>query len=390
MKKDPLYKLLKKSESIGLLCNHSAWHATTGQYSFQSLAATGKLKKVFIPEHGLFGELQDQVKLDDTSIYSSLAPGFDWISLYNSLDGSMTATDETLKGIDTLLIDLQDVGSRYYTFTSTTWLLLNKITSLKLDIKVVVLDKPNPAGRQVEGTRMTKDYASFIGLEGMPHRHGLTMAELCRYFKNKMNGDWELFVYPINPKDHRFIAPSPNIPSVAVCNLYSGQCLWEGTTISEGRGTTHPFEMIGAPSMDWVFQEDWNNQSHPAFQKNCQVRPTRFVPVFHKFANETCNGIQLLPAENKPYHSLAHSLKLVRYVKERNASFEWRAGVYEAFNDKKAIELLVGDALLLGWFEGKIPWKEIKEKINEEERAWIKEASPFLIYKPSLQKLKLN
>ncbi len=390
MKKDPLYKLLKKSESIGLLCNHSAWHATTGEYSFQSLAAGGNLKKVFIPEHGLFGELQDQVKLNDTTIYSTLAMGVEWISLYNSSEGSLTATDEQLKGIDTLLIDLQDTGSRYYTFTSTIWLLLHKITSLNLDIKVVVLDKPNPAGRQVEGTRMIKEYASFIGLEGLPHRHGLTIAELCRYFKNKMSGDWKLFVYPVHPEDHPFIAPSPNIPSVAVCHLYSGQCLWEGTTISEGRGTTLPFEMIGAPSMDWVFKEDWNNKDHPVFHKNCQVRPTRFIPVFHKFANKICNGIQLLPDGKKPYHSLAHSLKLVRYVKEKTASFEWRAGVYEAFNDRKAIELLVGDALLLGWLEGKSSWKEVKQKMNEEEHQWINAASPFLIYKPSLQKLKLN
>lgn len=310
--------------------------------------------------------------------------------MYNSSEASLTATGDKLKDIDTLVIDLQDTGSRYYTFTSTTWLLLNKITSLKLDINVVVLDKANPAGRQVEGTRMTKEYASFIGLEGLPHRHGLTIAELCRYFKNKMKGDWKLFVYPVNQKDHRFIAPSPNIPSVAACNLYSGQCLWEGTTISEGRGTTLPFEMIGAPSMDWVFEEDWNRPDHPVFQKNCQIRPTRFVPVFHKFANETCNGIHLLPGENRSYHSLAHSLKLVRYVKERTASFAWRAGVYEAFNDRKAIELLVGDPLLLAWLEDKTSWKEVRQKMNEEEKAWIKEASPFLIYKPSLQKLKLN
>jgi uncharacterized protein YbbC (DUF1343 family) len=390
MKKDPLYKLIKKSESIGLLCNHTAWHASNGQYSFQSLAATGKLKQVYIPEHGLFGELQDQSKLDNTSIYSILGKGIEWISLYNSVEHSLTATNEQLYKIDTLIIDIQDAGSRYYTYTSTISLLLKRITFLNLDIKVIVLDKPNPAGRQVEGTRMEKKYASFIGVEGLLHRHGLTIAELCRYFKNKMSGEWKLFVYPISQKDYVFIAPSPNIPSIAICNLYSGQCLWEGTNISEGRGTTLPFETIGAPFLDWVFEEDWNNTKHPLFHNNCIIRPTRFVPVFHKYTNETCSGFQLIPNSRKEYHSLGHSLQLIKYVKEKTVSFEWRAGKYEAFNDRKAIDLLVGDSLLLDFLEEKASWKEVRQKMNEEEREWIKEVSPFLIYKPSLQKLKLN
>jgi len=388
LKKDPLYKLLKKSESIGILCNHSAWHASTGQYSFQSLATTGKLKQVFIPEHGLFAELQDQEKLDYTSSYSFFSKNIEWISLYNSVEKSLTATDGQLRNIDTLIIDIQDVGSRYYTFISTIWLMLKKITLLDLDIKVIVLDKPNPAGRQVEGTRIEKKYASFIGLEGLPHRHGLTIAELCRYFKNKMEGEWALFVYPISKKDYLFIAPSPNIPGPEVCNLYSGQCLWEGSNISEGRGTTLPFETIGSPFMDWVFAEDWNNANHPAFNKNCFIRPTKFVPVFHKYANETCNGLHLIPKADKKYHSLAHSLQLIKYVKEKTALFEWRAGKYEAFNDRKAIEILVGDTLLLNYLEEKASLKEVQQKLNEQEREWIKEVSPFLIYKQSLQKLK--
>jgi uncharacterized protein YbbC (DUF1343 family) len=204
MKKDPLYKLIKKSESIGLLCNHTAWHASNGQYSFQSLAATGKLKQVYIPEHGLFGELQDQAKLDNTSVYSSHGDNIEWISLYNSVEQSLTATDDQVRKIDTLIIDLQDAGCRYYTFISTISLLLKKITYLHLDIKVIVLDKPNPAGRTVEGTRMPKEYASFIGIEGLPHRHGLTIAEFCRYLKNKLEGEWKLFVYPISQKDYTF------------------------------------------------------------------------------------------------------------------------------------------------------------------------------------------
>jgi uncharacterized protein YbbC (DUF1343 family) len=389
MKKDSLYKLLQKSESTGLLCNQSAWNTESGKYTFQWLSSFGRLSTVFIPEHGLFGELQDQQKLDDVSIYKDLDEKVEWVSLYSS-NHTLTATNEQLTKLDTLVIDLQDTGSRYYTFTSTVWLLLKKITTLCLSPKIIVLDKPNPAGRQVEGTRIKKDYASFIGLEGLPHRHGLTMGELCRYFKHKLHADWDLIICPVNKKQARFIAPSPNIPYVSTCSLYSGQCLWEGTNISEGRGTTQPFEMIGAPFLNWVFKEDWNNKKHPAFNANCLIRPLRFIPVFHKFANEACYGLQLLPGQKQAYHSLAHSLQLLKYVKEKSPAFAWRPGLYEAFNDKKAIELLTGDKLLFDFLENKAGWKEVKLKLKEEENGWIREASPFLVYKSSLQKLKLN
>lgn len=390
MKRFPLYKLLKKKGSIGLLCNQSGWHRQNGKYSFQSLAETGKLKKVFIPEHGLFSELQDQVKLDDASFYKNISADIQWISLYNSTDHSLTASAKQLNELDTLIIDIQDAGSRYYTYTTTTWLLLKKITELGLDITVVVLDKANPAGRTVEGTRLTKEYASFIGLEGLPHRHGLTIGELCRYFKNKLNAGWELIIYPVYKKDDFFISPSPNIPSTSTCSLYSGQCLWEGTNISEGRGTTLPFETIGAPFLNWVFNEDWNNSKHVVYNKHCYIRPLVFIPVFHKFIHQTCSGLHLMVNEKEKYHSLFHSLQLVKYIKEKSSDFAWREGKYEAFNDKKAIELLIGDQLLLDYVENKAQWKEVKVKLAEEETAWIKEASPFLIYKPTLQKLKIK
>jgi uncharacterized protein YbbC (DUF1343 family) len=390
MKKDPLYKLLTHSNATGLLCNQSSWNCERGQYSFQSLATTGKLKKVFIPEHGLFGELQDQVKLDDTSSYRKLDENIEWISLYNSGHGSLTPSADQLKGIDTLIIDIQDTGSRYYTFTSTTWLLLEKITALAIPMTVIVFDKPNPAGRQVEGTRMTKEYASFIGLEGLPHRHGLTMGELCRYFKNKLSGKWELLIIPSEKKEYLFIPPSPNIPSPHTCTLYSGQSLWEGTNISEGRGTTLPFEMIGAPFIDWMFTENWNDPVHPAYDKGCYLRPVRFIPVFHKHQGQVCEGLQLLPKRKREYHSLSHSLRLIKHIKDRTPQFAWRDGKYEAFNDRKAIELLVGDRLLLDFLDEKAGWKEVKQKIMEEERQWIKEASPFRIYKSSLKTLKFK
>src|SRR5258705_738649 len=387
MKKNALHRLLKKSEAVGLLCNQSGWNLPERKYTFQLLKEHGCLKKVFIPEHGLFGELQDQVKLNDTSLYTNLTREVEWISLYSSTSHSLTASEEQLRQLDTLVIDIQDAGSRYYTYTSTLCLLLKKITDLALDMKVIVFDKLNPAGRQVEGTRIKKDYASFVGAEGLPHRHGLTMGELCRYFKNKLNGKWELLIDPVRKKESIFISPSPNIPAVSTCTLYSGQCLWEGTNVSEGRGTTLPFETTGAPFLNWIFSENWNSSKHAAFNKHCYVRPLLFIPVFHKYANEVCYGFQLMVQNGEKYHSLSHSLQLIRYIKEKTPAFEWRQGIYEAFNDKKAIELLLGDQLLLDYADNKTAWKNIRLKLEEEETAWIEEVSPLLIYKQSLQKL---
>lgn len=382
--------IIPKGSRAGLLCNQTAWHRSSGNYLFESLAKRGVLKKVFIPEHGLFAELQDQEKLSDTSIYRNFSGSVEWITLYSESETSLSASAAQLSGIDTLIIDLQDTGSRYYTFVSTIWLLLKAISIHQLDIRIIVMDKPNPAGRRVEGTRISKTYASFIGIEGLPHRHGLTIGELCRYFRHRLEGEWELLIVPPRKKDYVFVPPSPNIPGLRTCELYSGQCLWEGTNLSEGRGTTLPFELTGAPFLEWIFIENWNNPGHPVYNKYAAIRPTRFIPVFHKHAHQTCNGFHLIVTEKKRYHSLAHSIRLMKFIKERSEEFAWKEGRYEAFNDRKAIELLAGDELILDYFENRADWKEVKYKMEKEEAAWIKTASPFLVYKSSLHQSKIK
>jgi uncharacterized protein YbbC (DUF1343 family) len=384
------YGFIKESSRIGILCNQTAWDFSEKKYRFEMLAASGLLKKIFIPEHGLFGELQDQEKLNSTLAYQKLSDSVEWVSLYHSENASLTATPEQLAGIDLLLIDLQDTGSRYYTFTTTVWLLLKSISERRLPIHIVVYDKPNPAGRKVEGTCLTREFASFIGIEGLPHRHGLTMGELCSYFRHQLKADWKLTVIPPAKKQLPFIPPSPNMPALQTCRLYSGQCLWEGTNVSEARGTTRPFEMFGAPFLDWTYGEKWNDASHPAFDPHVQLRPVSFIPVFHKYCNEPCHGLHVMVIDKKKYHSLSHSLRLIKFIKSRAKEFKWREGPYEAFNDKKAIELLVGDRLILDYFEDKSSWKEVRIKMREEERRWIKETKPFLLYKPVLQQLKFK
>jgi uncharacterized protein YbbC (DUF1343 family) len=372
------------ASSIGLLCNQTAWHSDTGIYLFQSLLATQKIKTVFIPEHGLFGELQDQQKLNVTECYTHLGEEIEWISLYNDSINALTVPDEKLKPHDCIIIDIQDVGSRYYTFISSIWLLFQQMTRLQLTIDIIILDKPNPAGPQVEGTRMTKPFSSFIGIEGLPHRHGLTIGELCSYFKNKIGGKWSLTIIPFNENENQFIPPSPNIPGKETCMLYSGQCLWEGTNFSEGRGTTLPFQIIGSPAAKWVFEENWNYRAHPLYHEHLQLRPLAFIPVIHKHKDETCFGLHLITPYQKAFHSLLFSLQLIRYCKEKTPEFAWRNGIYEALNNRPAIELLAGDEDILDYLNGNSSLNLVKEKLVFEEREWIKESSPFLRYKQKL------
>ncbi|MCX8018969.1 MAG: DUF1343 domain-containing protein [Chitinophagaceae bacterium] len=382
--KDLLHSI-KKSESVGFFGNHTAWSFRRGDYTFSLLRKTKKLKRIFIPEHGLFGELQDQVTLDDTSLYRHFLSDIECVSLYTSRHPERTPQEEHLKDLDTLVVDIQDVGCRYYTFITSLYLLLKKITELKRDITVIINDKPNPAGRQVEGTLLSKAYSSFIGWEGLPHRHGLTLGELTLIFKHQLQAKWKLKIVPANEKNYTFIPPSPNIPNRETCNVYSGQCLWEGTNISEGRGTTLPFRMIGAPFLSRVFNDNWNHKSHPAYHPNCSIKPICFTPCFHKYAGTLCYGLHLIPENKKPYHSLLHSLRLIRYVKEMTAEFSWRKGNYEAFNDKTAIELLAGDDLILSYLNGFAGYKEVKEKMTEHEKQWIAFAKNFLLYKTKLK-----
>ena len=173
--------LVLRTGRLAVLCNQVAWNPEKGEYLFETLYKKGNLKRVFTPEHGLFAELQDQEKLDQTSVYDSLGlEGVEFVSLYGSDEASLTAQVDKLSDIDAVIVELQDVGSRYYTFVSTLRNLFNVIHKEGLELSIYILDRENPAGRSVEGTMLRSEYASFIGVEGLPHRHGLTIGEIGR------------------------------------------------------------------------------------------------------------------------------------------------------------------------------------------------------------------
>ncbi len=392
--------LVLKSGKLGLLCNQSAWNAQTGEYLFETLAKTGQLKRLFMPEHGLFGELQDQVKLstnilsdnlsDNNTIYGNLRlKGVDLVSLYGSTEESLSADINKLVDLDALIIELQDVGCRYYTYPSTIFNIFKTLRDNDINLPIYVIDRINPAGRQVEGTMLRAGYRSFIGLEGVTHRHGLTIGELAYYLYSELNAKFPLHIISYKASQKELlpwsIPPSPNFPGLFTAHLYSGQCLWEGTNVSEGRGTTRPFEIFGAPFMNTLGAKEqeygtWTSSNSPLYDDGAFIRWLKFIPTFHKYKDECCFGFQILLKPNMQYHALAHNLRIMRFVKENCSGFAFREGKYEAGNDKRAIELLLGDKELIDFVELGGDWNDIKEHIKVEEQKWIKKAKKYLLY----------
>ena len=379
------------------MCNQTAWHCETGEYLFETFFKRGNLKRVFIPEHGLFGELQDQEKLDGTGLYSELEYGdCEFLSLYGSNESSLTAESEKLTDLDSLIIDLQDIGVRYYTFLSTLRNLFIVLKKAGISIPVWIVDHENPAGPWVEGSMLAKGYGSFIGIEGLPHRHGLTLGEMACFFYDEISADFTLNVVLCESNSRNFpwiISPSPNIPGFFTCGFYSGQCLWEGTNVSEGRGTTRPFEVFGAPWMDELVNfnkkagfKNWNDPEHPFFNACTALRWHRFIPAFHKYKGECCYGFQLIRRfQEKPYHALLHNLGIISFIRKNCDGFAFRPGKYEAGNEKTAIELLAGDPFILEYLSEENPnLKNLGKYFYKTENAWIEKAKKYRIYRDPL------
>jgi uncharacterized protein YbbC (DUF1343 family) len=386
-----------KSGRLGLLCNQAAWHPGRGVYLFETLHRQGNLVRLFLPEHGLFGELQDQAALDDPPSGASLGlEGCELFSLYGSAESSLVPPAEKLLDLDALVIELQDVGARYYTFLATIYYIFALLVREHIPLPVWLVDRKNPAGRRIEGTPLKPGFASFIGLEGIPNRYGLTIGELSALFHDELNAEFPLHIiaYNTTPAESNVapwvINPSPNISGPNTVLLYPGQCLWEGTNVSEGRGTTRPFEVFGAPWMETLFGYNrssgrgsafgWNDESSPLFDKGAFLRWQRFIPVFHKYAGECCFGFQIIPRPGRPYHALGHALRIIRFIAERCPGFAFRPGKYEAGSERPAIELLAGDPLLLDYLYGKSDWKQTKDYMRGEEEAWKQRTQKYLLY----------
>jgi uncharacterized protein YbbC (DUF1343 family) len=332
---------------IGLIANQTS--VTSGlDYSWSRLERAGvRLTRIFSPEHGLFSTEQDQIAVDRQP-----GTGCEIVSLYGSSEQSLLPDRRHLEGLDIVLFDIQDVGSRYYTYVNTLALFMEAAQGL--DIEIMVLDRPNPlGGNLVEGPLLEPAFHSFVGVMPVPVRHGLTAGEIAHFYRDYKKLDVNLSVIPmlgwtrsmLFPETGLpWVPPSPNMPTFEVAMVYPGMCLFEGLNLSEGRGTTTPFLISGAPFVDPF---DLAARLGALGLEGVVFRPTWFRPTFHKYRDEVIGGIYLHVTDHERFRPFATGVAMTRTIMElypRQLAF--LDGVYE-FNDTvPAFDLLAGSGAI--------------------------------------------
>jgi len=338
---------------------------------------------VFGPEHGFFGTEQDLVGVPD----GAEAIGSDRVvSLYGSTADSLRPRSEQLAGLDLLLIDLPDVGSRYYTFQATMLKCLEAASTVGL--KVVVLDRPNPlGGEMVEGPTIQPGFESFVGEHPIPIRHGMTLGELARLYHSERKLACDLQVIPCTGWQRSmtfdetglpWVLPSPNMSTLETARVYPGQCLLEGTNLSEGRGTTRPFEICGAP---WVDKDRLLGRLESRNLPGVTFRAVHFRPMFQKFAGAVCAGVQMHVTDHRLFQPVRATLAVLHALRqEAFEHFRWRTEAYEFVSDKPAIDLLFGSDRERKLIEAGSEPEAIAANWVAEEAAFLQRRKAFLLY----------
>ncbi len=331
---------------VAAICNPTSIDAGLGHVADLLKAAPGvHLAALFGPEHGVRGEAQDLVGVEAALDSRTGVPVH---SLYGASFSSLSPAPEALAGLDALVFDIQDIGSRYYTYVYTMALCMRAAAAAKLAF--FVLDRPNPiGGTEVEGNLVHEGFESFVGLLPLPNRHGMTVGELARLFNGRHGIGCELTVIPCEgwrrgecweATGLPFVPPSPNMPTVDTAFVYPGMCFIEGTNLSEGRGTTRPFEIVGAPFIDpYRFVEALRREELPGVR----FRPMHFCPTFQKHAGNSCGGAMLHVVERAAFLPVRTGIAVLRAAREvAGGAFRWRTERYEFVDDKPAIDLLCG------------------------------------------------
>jgi uncharacterized protein YbbC (DUF1343 family) len=339
------------------------------------------LKALFGPQHGFCGE--DQDNMVETGHSYDKESGVPVFSLYAD---KREPLPHMLEKIDVLVIDLQDVGTRVYTFAST---MLNCLKgAAKTGKKVIILDRPNPLGGVVvEGNLLQSELYSFVGPYRLPMRHGLTMGEMAGLFNDVFGLDCDLEIVTMNGWQRNmlwfetglnWIMPSPNMPFPQTAVVYPGQVIWEGTNLSEGRGTCRPFEIFGAPFFDTTAIK---RSLNPKATRGCRLQPFTFRPTFHKWQGELCHGYMIHVVEPSVYRSYFTSLALLKAVIEIHRDrFEWKEPPYEYEYKKKPIDLIMGNSSIRRELESEGCLSFMEEKWEKELEDFVQWRTPYLLY----------
>jgi uncharacterized protein YbbC (DUF1343 family) len=352
-----------------------------------------RLAAAFGPQHGLRGDKQDNMV--ESADFVDPRLGIPVISLYGEV---RRPTAAMMDQFDVLLVDLQDLGCRIYTFITTLRYMLESAAAHGK--AVWILDRPNPAGRPVEGLRLRPGWESFVGAGPLPMRHGLTIGELAHWSCVQLDLDVELnvvsmeqwlpaaapgFGWPL--LERSWVNPSPNAPNPSMARCYAGTVMLEGTTLSEGRGTTRPLEMFGAPDIDADALLAEMRRLAPGWLAGCRLRPCWFEPTFHKHAGRLCHGVQVHVddaghydhAAFKPWRLIALALKCLRRLDR--AYPLWRDFPYEYERDRLAIDVINGSELLRLWVDDAAAGPADLERMAlADEQTWLAERGDFLLY----------
>lgn len=379
--RDGYWKQLKGLR-LGLLSNQASLdNKMTPATKVISEQLPGNLKAIFGPQHGHEGEDQDNmVETDHSRKYDLNIPVF---SLYKD---SRAPSSDMLDLIDLLIIDLQDVGTRVYTFITTMLYCLR--AAAKSGKKVLILDRPNPIGGAiVEGNLLEPELYSFVGPYRLPMRHGMTMAELGLMFNSvykigcdleavKMQGWRRNMIWP--DTGLRWVMPSPNMPHPDTAQVYPGQILWEGTNLSEGRGTCRPFEMFGAP---YINTKRVQQNIPPEALSGCLLQEILFRPTFHKWAEKPCRGFMIHVLDSMTYQPYFTSIALLQAViKEHPDRFLWKDPPYEYEHKKMPIDMILGSSDLRKNIETGKEILEIKKEWLSANQNFLEWRKPYLLY----------
>jgi len=377
------------------LLAHSASVTADLTHSLDALAGLPgmRLTAAFGPQHGLRGDKQDNMV--ESPDFNDPLLGIPVYSLYGEV---RRPTAAMMDSFDVLLVDLQDLGCRIYTFITTLRYVLE--AAARFGKRVIVLDRPNPAGRPVEGLTLRPGWESFVGAGPLPMRHGLTLGELALWFVRSLKLDVECEVIAMQgwaptsgpgygwPLGERtWINPSPNAPNLWMARCYAGTVMLEGTTLSEGRGTTRPLELFGAPDLEPRKLLAEMQRLAPSWLQGCRLRECWFEPTFHKHAGTLCAGLQIHVEDGaydhdafRPWRLMALAFKALRRL--RPDYDLWRDFPYEYEYDRLAIDLINGGELLRQWVDDPeaVP-DDLEELAGSDEAAWIAEREAVLLYR---------
>lgn len=385
--KDKRLALLAHPASVDQDLKHSMDLLVGSKFNTTKFTVTA----AFGPQHGMLGDKQDNMM--ESPNYIDPKYKIPIFSLYGEV---RRPTAEMMEHFDVLLVDLQDVGTRIYTYITTLRYILEAGAEHKKEI--VVLDRPNPAGRPIEGSLLKAGFESFVGAGPMPMRHGMTMGEMALWFKKTFQIPVDLDVIKMKkyqpeekpgfgwPAARTWINPSPNAANVNMARAFPGTVMLEGTHLSEGRGTTRPLEIVGAPNLPIEKMLYEMNKMAPAWMKGALFRPCFFLPTFHKHQGQLCAGVQIHTdhpsyghEDFKPYRWMALFFKVLKKLKP---DYElWRDFHYEYEKDRLAIDLINGSSILREWVDEPSSEPGDFEKILlEDENKWKEERKEFLLY----------